>query len=521
MPSENNKRIAKNTLFLYFRMLFSMGVSLYTSRVVLATLGVEDFGIYGVVGGVVAMFGFLNSSMSGATSRFLTFELGRGDYEKLKKTFSSALTVHFIIAGIIFVLGETIGLWWLENKLVVSSDRMPAVRWVYQLSIIGSMIGITQVPYNAMIIAHERMSVYAYVEILNSSLKLGIVYLLVIGNFDKLILYTILILCVTIIITTIYKIYCTRNFPESHYKYIWKKEIIYPMLSFSGWDLYGNLSYVVKNQGINILLNLFFGVLVNAAYGIANQVQGTVSNFSNSFLTAVRPQIVKYYAAGEIKKMQNLVINISKFSFLLMFLFSLPLIIENHFILKLWLKKVPDYTVVFCQWALMSSLLIAMGTSLTIAIHATGKMRMFSFTSGTILLINPLISYFFLEIGFSPLIVFVINFSLSITYIINNIIMLHRLISVFSIFQFIYKVIALCFLSAIISLILPLYFYYTMQEGWSRFTLVVATSFLSVLLTGYFIVLNKKMRNEMLKLITNKLEFIYFFFNSLKKREEK
>lgn len=504
----NNKRIAKNTLFLYFRMMLTMGVMLYTSRIVLATLGVENYGIYGIVGGVIVMFGFLNSSMAGATSRFLTFELGRSDYEKLKKTFSAALTIHFIIAGIILLLGETIGLWWLENKLVIPIERMNAARWVFHLSILSSMVAITQVPYDAMIIAHERMNVYAYVEILNSLLKLGIVYLLVIGNFDKLILYAILALCVTIIITSIYKLYCTKNFLESHYKFAWNKEIIRPMLSFSGWDLYGNMCVVARSQGINILLNLFFGVLLNAAYSIANQVQGAALAFSNNFLMAVRPQIVKYYASGEVDKMQQLMINAAKFSFLLLLLISSPLIVENRFILHLWLKKVPDHAVVFCQWIILSILFKTMGNLMGFAVHATGKMKLYSFTSGTVLLLTPLTSYCLFKVGFPPVSAFIVDFLLSFVFVINNMFVLHKLIAEFSILQFVYKVIILCIVCTVVSFILPLYFHWKLlNEGWTRFIFVGISSILSVFLSGYFIVLSKDMRKKVMELVLYRLRF--------------
>ena len=261
--TSNNKRIAKNTIMLYIRMFISMLVGLYTSRVVLATLGVEDYGIYGVVGGVVAMMGFLNASMSGATSRFLTFELGRGDKDRLAKTFSSALIVHIAIAIIVFILAETVGLWFLCNKLNIPEGRMEAAHWVYQFSILATMLSITQVPYNATIIAHEKMDVYAYMEILNVSLKLLIVYLLCIGNFDKLILYASLMLAVSILIMMVYRIYAIRQFPEAHFHWIWDKTYLRPLLSFSGWDLYGNACVIARQQGTNFLINIFYGVVFN------------------------------------------------------------------------------------------------------------------------------------------------------------------------------------------------------------------------------------------------------------------
>ncbi|TBO43322.1 oligosaccharide flippase family protein [Pedobacter kyonggii] len=502
----DNKRIAKNTMMLYFRMLLTMGVSLYTSRVVLNTLGVSDYGIYNLAGGVTAMFAFLNSSMSGATSRFLTFELGLNDVAKLKKTFSAALTIHLLIAAAIFFLGETVGLWFLENKLIIPVDRMSTARWVYQLSILSTMVTITQVPYNATIIAHERMNVYAYVEILNCFLKLGIVYLLVIGHFDKLLLYAVLVLCISIIIALIYRIYCVKNFPESKYKWGWDKEIIYPMLSFSGWNMYGTMAYTVKTQGVNILLNLFFGVIVNAAYGVATQAQNAVQSFSNNFLTAVNPQIVKHYAQGEIEKMQNLVINASKLSFLLLFLISFPLIVENHFILNLWLKKVPDYAVDFCRLNLISGLMTGMFTVLTYAIFATGKIKSFSIISGTIYVMVLPISYFLLKNGFSPIIPFIINIVLLFIGYMNNIRILNKLIPKFSISKFFINVVFSCIVTITLASLLPMYFHFSLNEGWVRLILVGVTSVLSTLLFGYFIVLDADMRSKLTNMFLSRIK---------------
>lgn len=485
--------------------MLSMGVSLYTSRVVLATLGVEDYGIYNIVGGVIVMFGFLNSSMSGATSRFLTFELGRNDYERLRKTFSAALTVHFIIAGIIFILGETIGLWWLENKLVVPIERMNAARWVYQLSIISSMINITQVPYNAIIIAHERMNVYAYVEILNSLLKLGIVYLLVIGNFDKLILYAVLILSITITITTIYKIYCSKNFSESHYKFAWNKDIIHPMFKFSGWDLFGSFSYLSKTQGINILLNLFFGTIVNAAYGISSQVLGVASQFAGNFLTAVRPQIVKLYASNEIGKLQNLMINTSKFSFFLIFIISFPLILENHFILQIWLKQVPKYAVPFCQLNLLSFWISSIFLPVQFVIQATGKIKRMTTSISTIYILALPISYVFFSIGFSPVSSFIIN--LLITFLGCQIYIwaLHKNVPQISIPKFYIKVIIICFISAILISIIPILYHNFMPMGIKRLLYVIISHVFASSVIGYFMILDKNMKN----IIIRKLKLIF------------
>ena len=506
MPSENNKRIAKNTMMLYFRMLLTMGVSLYTSRVVLNTLGVQDYGIYNIVGGVIVMFGFLNSSMSGATSRFLTFELGLGDYEKLKKTFSAALTVHFIIAGIILILGETIGLWWLETKLVIPPDRMIATRWVYQLSILSTIFNITQVPYNATIIAHERMGVFALVEIINKLLQLGIVFLLLIGNFDRLILYAALMLLVSVIIRMIYRIYCTKNFPESQYKFEWDKEIIYPMLNFSGWSLSENASYFIRTQGVNMLLNFFFGVVINAAYGLANQVQGMISTLSSNFMMAVRPQIVKYYAKGDISQMQNLVINAAKFAFLLMSLACFPLILESQFVLHLWLGQTPNYAVVFCQLSLIYALISVIYTPIMFSNYATGKIKNFSMINAIVFVLVIPVSYFLLKQGYSPTVPFVINIILLIIVIVIGLFIVKKLIPTFSISDFYKKTIFVCFMIFILSSIFPMFLHLFLEEGWIRLLLVILTFAFVLCITSFFIALNKEMRQKVISIILKKVK---------------
>jgi O-antigen/teichoic acid export membrane protein len=482
-----------------------MGVSLYTSRVVLNTLGIEDYGIYNIVGGVIVMFGFLNSSMSGATSRFLTFELGRKDYERLKKTFSAALTIHLIIALLILVLGETAGLWWLENKLIIAPDRMNAARWVFHLSILASIIGITQVPYNSTIIAHERMNVYAYVEILHSGLKLGIVFLLVIGNFDKLILYAVLTLCVTLVITSIYKIYCARNFAESHYKFHWDKEIIKPMISFSGWNLYQTSSVTLKTQGINMILNMFFGVVLNAAYGIAVQVQNAVNTFSENFLTAVRPQIIKYYATGNFTKMQSLVINSSKFSFLLLFLVAFPLILENNFVLHLWLKKVPDYAGIFSQLFLIYVIIVSSTNSITTAIQATGRVKSFSFIGGTINLLVIPVTYFLFKAGYSPIVPMVVNIISIFIFTIIKILILKNKIPQFSLRKLCLNFVLIIGIIAVLSSLLPIWIHYSFEEGFLRFLLVSGSFVFILFLTSYHIALNRQMRAKAHLIIDGRL----------------
>lgn len=401
VQASNNRRIAKNTMMLYIRMLLSIVVSLYTSRVVLEVLGVEDYGIYGVVGGVVAMFSFLNFSMAGATSRFLTFEMGRRDEQRLRDTFSSALLIHIGIAVLVFILAETVGLWFLCQRLVIPENRMGVAHWVYQCSVISSMLSITQVPYNASIIAHEKMDVYAYIEILNVTLKLFIVYLLTIGDFDKLILYSVLVLSVSVIVMMTYRVYCMRNFSESHFRAVWRKDIVYPMLSFSGWDFYGNMSVVLFTQGTNVILNMFVGPIVNAANNIAITVQGVIKGLAYNIIQAFRPQIFKQYAKGNMDVVNQYCVLATQYSLLLFSLISVPLFWKAEYVLRLWLGSVPEYTVCFLRIILIATMFNLANNVINIPSHACGKMKLFSIVTGTCFLLSLPIMYFVLKSGIS------------------------------------------------------------------------------------------------------------------------
>ena len=404
----SNRRIAKNAMMLYVRMFFSMVVSLYTSRVVLDTLGVEDYGVYGVVGGVVSMLGFLNASMSGATSRFLTFELGRGNQKRMSETFSSALIVHIGIALIVFVLAETVGLWFMTHKLVIPEGRMTAAHWVYQMSIFSAMLGMTQAPYNATIIAHEKMDVYAYVEILNVTLRLLIVYLLVIGNFDKLILYACLVFAVSALIMMVYRIYCIRHFRESHFHWTWNTSILKPLLSFSGWNLYGNLGGMFQQQGTSFVINFFYGVVMNAAVSVGMTVANIVNQFSWNVMTAFRPQIIKNYSTGDKSEMKSLTILALKVIMFIYVLVAIPVFVEADTILNLWLVEVPEHSLVICRLFLISIFFETMRYILIVNIHATGNVKYVSFTAGTVFILIPFLTYFLFRLGLKVEAAFVI-----------------------------------------------------------------------------------------------------------------
>ena len=322
--SNNNKRIAKNTLLLYIRMFFIMAVSLFTSRVILKNLGVEDFGIYNVVGGVVAMMGILNSAMSTSTTRYLTFELGKGDKERLKQVFSMCFTIYLLLSLAFLFLAETFGLWFLNTQLTIPENRLEAANWVYQFSVISCINTLLSNPYNAVLIAHEKMSVYAYISIAEVVLKLAVVYMLLIINYDRLVVYGALILIMSLLVTMMYRVYCIRHYKESIYRFYWEKPLFKQLLSYSWWNLFGAAAGIVKGQGLNVLLSMFFNPSVNAARGIAYQINTSITNFFTNFYTAVRPQITKYYAQNDLENMFKLVFRSSKFSFFLIFILSLP-----------------------------------------------------------------------------------------------------------------------------------------------------------------------------------------------------
>jgi Na+-driven multidrug efflux pump len=505
MQLENNKRIAKNAIMLFIRMLLTLVVNLFASRVILDTLGVVDFGIYSVVGGVVAMFTFLNATLSSSTARFLTYEIGTSNKDKLAKVFGASITIHLILAFFIFILLETIGLWFLNYELVIPENRIFAANIVFQFSILSSIISIIKVPYNAAIIAHERMNVYAFVSIIEASLKLIIVFLLVIGELDKLISYASLMFIVTAIISIIYMSYGYRNFDECKFKISLDKEIIKPILSFSSWDLYGNMSVMARGQGINIMLNLFFGPIINAASGIATQVQNAIGGFTDSFLVAVRPQIVKNYAKGDINEMQKLIFASSKFSFLLLFIISFPLVIENRFVLNLWLKNVPEFAVIFCQLSVINSLISIMFRTIMFSIHATGKVKRMSVINGTIYLFVIPISYIMLKVGLSPVVPFIVNILLLVLGCFSNLITLQKYIPEFSISKFYHEVILVCLLIVLISSIIPLGFYHIMETGFVRFVLVSLTSAISISVSSYYIAMNKEIRNQLKLFVLSKI----------------
>lgn len=403
--TENNKRIAKNTMFLYFRTLLVMLVSLYTSRVILRTLGETDFGIYNIVGGVVVLFSFINQAMATATQRFLNFYLGKGDIVEVKRVFSTSMSVHISIALLVIILSETVGLWFFYTQLNIPDNRMIAAFWAYQFSVLSCCTLIIRIPYNATIIAYERMSFYAYVSIIEVFLRLGICYLLIIGNYDKLILYAILMFLVLLIINVVYKIYCNKHYDTTRYNPFWDKMLYKRLLGFSGWSLLGCGANVGANQGINILFNIFVGVVANAAMGIANQVSAAVASFTGSFQTAFIPQLVKSYSSGDNTYFEQLIFNTSRLSFFLIWVLGLPIIMCMNPILELWLVSVPKYTAEFSCMYIVYCMIDACSNPLWNAVQAKGDIKKYQLMMSLIIISTVLFGYLLLKIGFSPIIV--------------------------------------------------------------------------------------------------------------------
>ena len=501
--TSKNKQIAKNTVALYIRMLFTTIVSLYTSRVVLRTLGVDDFGLYGLVGGVVAMLGFINTALSGATSRFITYELGRNDRVRLSKTFSSAKLIHIGIAVVLFVVAETIGLWIVNSQLVIPSERVVAANIVYQCSILTSVMTILQVPYNASIIAHEKMDVYAIIEIVNTSLKLLIVYLLLVISSDKLIIYSVFLLLVAVMVYLTYRIYCRRKFEECTTNCKSDKSVLKPMLVFAGWDLYGNMSVTVRQQGVNILLNIFYGLAVNAANSITTMFNGALSGFANNIVVAFRPQIVKSYSMSDWPRFNTLLVNAIQFSSLFVIMLSIPCFFEMEKILEIWLKEVPEYTTSFCRISLIASCFSIVNTVIGAGIHATGDVKRISLITGTLFLSTLFFAYVLLRLGFEADSVYVAYCVIILGVLISNICILKQQIAAVKLrllFLSLFKVLCVTALS-----LLPVMLCYnSLETGLLRLLLVCTMSALSISITTYAIVLNHSQREYVKSLVKEK-----------------
>lgn len=503
MVSESNKRIARNTVLLYIRTLFSQLIALYTSRKILEILGVEDYGIYNVVGGVVGMLTFLNSSMAVATQRFLTIELGRNDLKAFRRVFSMSFIIHIALALIIVIAAETVGLWFLNTQLNIPAGRMTAANWVYQTSVLSMAIGIIQVPYEASVTAYEHFDLFAYVGMGEYFLRLVIVFLLLVISYDHLIVYGLLSLGVSLLSAIIIRIYAMRHFEVCRLKWQWNGGLFRSMLDFTGWNLFGTIAWLLKGQGSNILMNIFGGPAINAARGVSFQVSNAIQNLVRGFSTAANPQLTKNYASGNREGLFRLMAASSKISFFLLLVIALPVMIEISYILRLWLVEVPAYAALFTQLVLLEALLNTYGGPMITGLMATGNIKWYQILVGSVLLLILPISYVFLRLGYSiatPLIVSVGAMALSMVL---RLWFCKRQLGL-PVRMYFYKVICPTIGVFLLSSIVPLVVSQVMAVGFLRLLAVGVASVVSVSLLTYSLGLERSER-QLVRVATHKV----------------
>lgn len=506
MNSENHntKRLAKNTLALYVRMGVSMVIGLFTSREILHVLGVDDFGIYNVVGGVVAMFAILTNSLSSSVSRYLTFELGRNNQKELNTVFCTSVNVLVAISLFFVIVIEIVGVWFFNYYLNIPEPRMEAANWVMQCAILTFVNGLLAVPYNASIIAHERMGVYAYIGIWDAVAKLLIVLSLYVSPFDKLKTYAVLVLGVSMITATVYRVYCGKHFQECRYRFIWDRTITKKITSFAGWALFGDGAWILNSQGITILINLYFGVALNAARGIASTVDNIVQNFVRSFMTAVNPQITKNYASGDYEYMHRLVVMGTKYSYFIMLLLVIPIELETKKLLSIWLKEVPDYAVIFTQFSLLSTLCVILGNTLSTSISATGDIRRYQIVMGGLTLLNFPLTWLAFKLGADVVVAYIIYFCIYFSMIFVRFFIVKNRIFMSTKFFF-QEVIWKVLLVTVLSLIIPGFIRFYMPDSTLRLLLVGIVSVPITLFFVYKIGMNVSERNFLIGIIKNRL----------------
>ena len=491
--SATTRRIAKNTLVLYARMLFLMVISLYTSRVILQALGVEDFGVYNVVGGFVALFAILSKSLSSAASRFLNFTMGRGDKEKLVDVFSTTFIIHAVLAVFIAILAEVVGVWFVNEKMVISAERLNAANWVFQFSMFTFCINLITVPYHAAIIAHERMSVFAYISIFEGLGKLLICYLVMVSPIDRLVTYAILMFLIHLGITIMNIWYCRSNFEECVLKHVYDKSLLKEIFGFASWNMLGSSSTILRNQGNNILINLFFGPIVNAARAVANQVLHAVNSFVESFYIALKPQITQSYANGNWSYMMALVFQGSRLAYYMLLFLCMPILINTDYLLHLWLKTVPDYSVLFVQLTLVFTMIESISSPLITAQLATGKIRNYQLVVGGLQILNVPISYIFLKMGGRPEIILYVSIFISVCCLCVRLYMLREGIHL-KVKDFIVKVLLNIVIVSLVSVIFPTILQLSVKESFLSFVLITFLCFICTALSILFVGCNKHER---------------------------
>lgn len=505
---EKSKRIAKNTIVLYFRMLFLMAVSLYTSRVVLEALGVDDYGIYNVVGGFVSMFALVSSALTGACTRFLNYEMGKGPNNNLNAVFSSSVTIQYILAIIVLILCETFGLWYINRIMVIPNNRLIASNWCFQFSILCFCINLITVPYNAAIVAHEKMKAFAYVSIFEGIGKLIICFAIMAMSYDRLIFYGLLLMCVQLIVQFMYVGYCRIKFDECKYQFVYDPVLLRKIFSYSGWHIIGNSANILKTQGVNLILNLFFGPVVNAAKGISNQVLHAVQGFAGNFMMALNPQITQSYAKGDYVYMFQLVNRGALYSFYMLSLISLPIIINGEYLLHLWLKEVPDYSIIFSQLTLVLSLVTSLSTPLITAQNATGNVRNYQIIVGGIQLCNLPLCFILLQIGASPVSVMIVAIFMEIITLFIRLYMLPKYIPDFRPFDFVRYVLLKCCLVIAVSLIVPITLNLYLSHNFVSLVINVLTCLICSIACIYYIGFNKAEQTIMKRQLEKIVEYI-------------
>lgn len=504
----DNKRIVKNTIFMYFRMFFSLCVGLYTSRVILANLGYTDYGLNNVVGGIITMFTFINAGMTSTTSRFITFHLGKNDKSQLATVFSTSFFIHCVLAAIIVLLGETIGLWFLYNKMVIPDDRMTAALWLYHLSVISTGLRIITIPFSSDIVAHEKMSIYAYLSIFNTTMHLVIVLLIPYSPIDKLIFYALLSFFLNALNLLFYHVYCRLHYYESRIRRVWDGSLIKEMFGFTGWNMVGSFSFMFYTQGLNILLNMFCGPVVNAARGIAVQVQSQMSQFSANIQTAINPQIIKSYSQGDMIRMKSLIFASSRYCFYLMLLLTVPMMLETSYILNLWLGEVPEHTVNFVRLTLVMILLETFINPLYTANLASGKVGIYNKWMAIISFSFMPITYLGIKYTGVPEMVFIINIIHNFVGIIVRVFIYRYQLNV-ALMDYLRKVLFSNALVLILSCILPVVCYLIFTRGtFTSFVILLTISTISILIVIYRIGLDGNERQVVMakgKIYANKI----------------
>jgi len=503
-----NSKIAFNTMILYVKILITTIISLYSTRLVLNALGVVDYGVLGVVGSVVTSFAFLNAVMTSASQRFFAFELGRNNIEQLKKTFNIILQIFVAISIIVLILAETVGLWFF-NKLCIPDERMSAAFWVFQFAILSFIVSTLKTPYDAVIIARENMKIFAGMNIFDAVLKLIMVFLLVYFDYDKLKLYAVLMFCSSLIVVIINKTICNKKYKESLFSFYFDKKLFKTIIGYSGWNLFGALTWMFNNQGVNILLNLFFGPVVNAARTIAYQVEHAIVMFSQNFYMALNPQIIKSYASKELNRTFSLVFTGSKFAFYLLLAFSIPLILETRFILELWLggEKISEYMIIFTRLVLLFALVNVLEGPLTQVVRATGNLKLYQICVGTLTLMIIPVSYILFKFGYPEYTVFIVMISIYLIATFIRLGVLKKLVN-FPIRDYVIKVLSVILMVSIFSVILPLSLYVLLQESIIRMLIVSISSLLSVCCIVYFLGINKNEKQMAISLLKIKLKRI-------------